>query len=299
MTIRNIKHKYENTSYGDYDIIKYVGNRKYLGKCRKCGFEKLYDTSSIQRFSGQCRCSISGISIGDKFGKLTVLKRDLDNFFNDNRIYWVCQCDCGNIITVSSSALKSKNTQSCGCSRADAKIIDITNQRFGKLIAIEKVGKKNNSNAMFWKCQCDCGNTTIVESNKLRSGHTTSCGCQKSNGEYKIGQLLINNNIQFQKEYTIKILTNNKEHYYRFDFAILNNNNISYLIEYDGIQHYKDISFFNTSSLEETQERDKIKNNYCLNHNIPLIRIPYTHLNDICLKDLLPETSQFLIKESK
>lgn len=52
MTIRNIKHKYENTSYGDYDIIKYVGNRKYLGKCRKCGFEKLYDTSSIQRFSG-------------------------------------------------------------------------------------------------------------------------------------------------------------------------------------------------------------------------------------------------------
>lgn len=298
MEIRNIKHKYDNTQYGDYDIIKYVGNRKYLARCRKCGFEKLYDTTSIQRFSGQCRCSISGISKGDKFGKLTVIKRDLDNFFNDNRIYWKCQCDCGNIISVSSSSLKSKNTQSCGCNRADAKIIDITGQRFNKLTVLKKVGKKNNSNAIFWECKCDCGNITIVESNKIRSGHTTSCGCQKSNGEYKIGQLLINNNIQFKKEYTLKILENDKEHFYRFDFAILNNhNNISYLIEYDGIQHYKEITFFNASSLKETQERDKIKNNYCLEHNIPLIRIPYTHLDNICLEDLLLETSQFLIKE--
>jgi len=38
-----------------------------------------------------------------------------------------------------------------------------------------------------------------------------------------------------------------------------------------------------------------IKNQWCKNNNIPLIRIPYTHLEDLRLEDLLLETSQFII----
>lgn len=60
------------------------------------------------------------------------------------------------------------------------KRIDLTNQRFGSLTAIEIAppfiqpsGKKVSA----WKCQCDCGNTINVRTDNLRNGHTTSCGC--------------------------------------------------------------------------------------------------------------------------
>lgn len=54
---------------------------------------------------------------------------------------------------------------------------DLTGQRFGKLIVIERNGRKDTY--ALWKCKCDCGNITIVRSSHLLSGHTTSCGCYK------------------------------------------------------------------------------------------------------------------------
>lgn len=52
---------------------------------------------------------------------------------------------------------------------------DLTQQRFGRLVAISKVGVKGTST--LWLCQCDCGNTTIVRVNELTCGKTVSCGC--------------------------------------------------------------------------------------------------------------------------
>lgn len=50
--------------------------------------------------------------------------------------------------------------------------------RFGKLTVIG-VDHKGDDRKWYYKCQCDCGNTTIVRSNALTSGNTQSCGCQK------------------------------------------------------------------------------------------------------------------------
>lgn len=52
---------------------------------------------------------------------------------------------------------------------------NITNQKFGKLIAIKQVGSVNNHTA--WLCKCDCGKEKIIKSNSLITGHTKSCGC--------------------------------------------------------------------------------------------------------------------------
>lgn len=72
------------------------------------------------------------------------------------------------------------------------------------------------------------------------------------------------------------------------------------LIEYDGQQHYiytqSEKSWNTKEQLENTLKHDKIKNNYAQKHNFILIRIPYTRYNDLCLNDLLPETSNFLFK---
>lgn len=56
------------------------------------------------------------------------------------------------------------------------KMIDLTGQRFGRLVVLRHGGTATNGNAE-WLCQCDCGNLTSVQSYNLRHGVTRSCGC--------------------------------------------------------------------------------------------------------------------------
>lgn len=61
-----------------------------------------------------------------------------------------------------------------------AECINLIGQRFGRLVVIEKGTPHITKGGKYitrWKCQCDCGNITEVDSQKLRNGHTTSCGC--------------------------------------------------------------------------------------------------------------------------
>lgn len=54
---------------------------------------------------------------------------------------------------------------------------DLTGQRFGKLVVIERSGTKGHNT--MWLCRCDCGNTSIVSRGNLLNGQTKSCGCNK------------------------------------------------------------------------------------------------------------------------
>jgi hypothetical protein len=59
-------------------------------------------------------------------------------------------------------------------------LVNITGQRFGKLVARYKDGYLDNSGrstSLMWMCMCDCGNTARVRSQSLRDGTTRSCGC--------------------------------------------------------------------------------------------------------------------------
>jgi hypothetical protein len=55
--------------------------------------------------------------------------------------------------------------------------IDLTGQRFGRLVALKEIGRANGF--VLWLCRCDCGSKTKVLSGNLRSGHSRSCGCMK------------------------------------------------------------------------------------------------------------------------
>ena len=55
---------------------------------------------------------------------------------------------------------------------------DLTGQRFGRLVVIERVGSDNQKRAT-WLCRCDCGCETIVASSYLINGDIRSCGCTK------------------------------------------------------------------------------------------------------------------------
>ena len=60
--------------------------------------------------------------------------------------------------------------------------IDLMGQRFGSLVVLEFAGLDKGNNGALWVCQCDCKVETrvVVHGHKLRSGHTTSCGCRKT-----------------------------------------------------------------------------------------------------------------------
>lgn len=100
-----------------------------------------------------------------------------------------------------------------------SKMIDLTNQRFGKLVAIKPQPKDKaiKDRSVKWLCKCDCGNFVIVSGSNLRSGHTQSCGClQKEKASQtrvineignKYGKLLV---IQEGKGYTSPSGSNRK-----------------------------------------------------------------------------------------
>lgn len=157
-------------------------NSKWKCKC-ECGQETLVSTGNLKagttKSCGKCEFSddlhraphrrpVNDIS-GQTFGLLTPIE-----YISRSR--WLCQCECGNTREVSLYKLTNGTVTSCGCGgkkeRATKPRKDLTGQRFGKLTALywEK-GKE-------WYCRCDCGNEKFVTSARLRSGHTTSCGCK-------------------------------------------------------------------------------------------------------------------------
>ena len=59
-----------------------------------------------------------------------------------------------------------------------SRYIDLTGQRFGKLV-VKEYAPSDGRKGAFWLCQCDCGNTTVVAGQELRRGGTKSCGWLK------------------------------------------------------------------------------------------------------------------------
>lgn len=124
---------------------------------------------------------------GQKFGRLTVIELDEERNTEYKKqrkykTYWICQCKCGNVKSVNSSALIRGLTKSCGCLNkelAKERIFkDLTNEKFGRLNVIG-IARKNSKGQVYWNCTCECGNNCIVSSYNLTSGKTKSCGCYR------------------------------------------------------------------------------------------------------------------------
>ena len=228
--------------------------------------------------------------------KLTVLYEDKEYVKNRKTLvgpHWLCKCECGNITTVLGQSLRNGKTKSCGClKKENTAAKDLTNKKFGKLIAIKPTKERSFGGSIVWECICSCGISTFASAHDLNSGHKQSCGCLSSKGELKIGKLLKENNIPFEKQKTFKDFYSENNRPFRFDFWINN----SFLLEFDGRQHFEgpESKWKEGLSLEEIQKRDKIKNDYCKKNKIPLKRIPYFKLKDLTIEDILSD--KFLVK---
>lgn len=101
--------------------------------------------------------------------------------------------------------------------------------------------------------------------------------CNKSKGEIKIENFLKNKNIYY--EYNKKFETCKNKNILSFDFYIPSHN---LCLEYDGIQHHESIEYFGgDNKLSYQKNLDNIKNKWCIENNINLLRINYNEYLEI------------------
>lgn len=98
--------------------------------------------------------------------------------------------------------------------------------------------------------------------------------CNASKGEKQCKLVLEKMNIAYEPQYIFPDLFGINGGHLRFDFGILDNQlGLIGLIEYDGIFHYE--KQYENDGFENIKKHDKLKDKYCISHDIPLLRIPY------------------------
>jgi len=106
--------------------------------------------------------------------------------------------------------------------------------------------------------------------------------CKSSKGEKRVAKYLKLNDIDFEQQYSFEYCKNINCLPFDFYIPICNT-----AIEYDG-EHHSQIVIYSNEQIEDAETRfiqrqinDNIKTKYCDEHNIKLIRIPYTDFNEI------------------
>lgn len=125
--------------------------------------------------------------------------------------------------------------------------------------------------------KCSCGNTfttSFVNYYRHNVNRCKKCSHQESVGELQIKKFLDKNNIEYIREKRFRDCKDKRA--LPFDFFLPNYN---LCIEFDGQQHFK--PNFGEQNFNDTQNHDHIKNEYCKNKNIELLRIPYWERQNI------------------
>lgn len=146
-------------------------------------------------------------------------------------------------------------------------------------IAIKRSGKclsnKYINSYTKLKWECNKGHEWLAVPSSIKNGIWCPF-CNESHGEKIIKEFLERNKIIFEKEKRFDNCKNNKKMPFDFYLPIEN-----ILIEYDGKQHYEPVNFRGCSDEQaqktylDSKQNDKLKNKYCVDNNIQLIRIPY------------------------
>lgn len=115
---------------------------------------------------------------GQVFGMLTV--KGFDETSPKGQYKWICECECGRVVSKHRSDLKKNKHHNCGCIskelRSLAKRPDYVGKRFGSLTVISWDSSVNYKNK--WLCKCDCGNITKKLTASLKDD--SSCGCMNN-----------------------------------------------------------------------------------------------------------------------
>ena len=131
----------------------------------------------------------------ERFGHLVAIEETPERF--NGKVIWLCRCDCGNTIKITSHRLLHTEISNCfdeNCPyrdttrkvlkeedfsgetrRCSSAMEDITGQVFGELTAVKMTGIKSGKNLQ-WFCKCSCGREIKAFERDLLRGIKTDCG---------------------------------------------------------------------------------------------------------------------------
>jgi very-short-patch-repair endonuclease len=215
---------------------------------------------------------------GNIYGELVVTEMLYGYKYNNKKPRTYCRCcsQDGDEVIVRADALQSGATRSMKGAGKTGKKANISGMKFGLLTVVEPTDKRASNGSVIWKCMCDCGKSTEVSVGNLMRCHTLSCGCRhQSKWEMFIGDYLTLLNVTFQPQKRFNDCRNKRQtDTLPFDFYLPD---YDICIEYDGEHHFHPIEMWGGhDKFLIYKENDGIKNEYCKNHNITLLRLPYT-----------------------
>lgn len=182
---------------------------------------------------------------------------------------------CGNLGKITKISVKTR--------MSTEEFIKRSISRFGNKYSYDKADYKNNDTKVIITCPIH-GDFEIRPGDFLRQTGCPKCR-PKSLKEIFIEDWLKNNNINYLKQFCITLSNGHKAF---IDFVI---NGV--YVEYNGIQHYKDVQFFKQGGHNKVpfdfikqQERDKLVNEYCKINNIPILWLNYKQNNSEIIKEI-------------
>lgn len=273
----------------EYEVVgKYTNARtKVAMKHKECG--RIYESMprSILRGSGcnypDCKYKNRAMSHDDfihRFQERANGEYELLSAYKDSRSNITLKhTPCGEVFDIrANSFIQGVGCRTCGLkvqlnNNFSDEVAELTNGRFAV------VGDYMNSRTKVQVKHLECGLITEVFptdfKNRLACKH-----CSMSYGEIQIRKFLEDNQVKFRQEYKFDDLIHKSA--LRFDFAIFDEDRISCLVEFDGVQHYQPIERFGgKQTFEQTKIRDELKNKYCKENGITLVRIPYYKKKEI------------------
>lgn len=292
------KNKYvAGDKIGPYEteLLQRLENRRGIFKCSFCGQKFESYINHVARGSKKsCGCQNKHYKSGEKLGPNNT--ELVEYTYVDKHRKWhgkfICS-ECGKIFESDICGVVKGNARSCGCLK-DKNFYnnsrsycykELTGQKSGTWTALRRTNKQSKNHTWYWECVCENGHhKEILSSNFGRVLTCSECNLG-SYGERIIKESLEQLCIQFETQYSFADCCYVNP--LLFDFYLPDYN---CCIEYDGEQHFEETHFFNSDSLDKRKERDNIKNQYCSNHNIRLIRIPYwdkAKINKEYIKELL------------
>ena len=274
---------------GQYTTAK----EKIKVKCKKCGYEWIVLPSNLLAGSGCPKCVKKKWGENNRLTQKCFLERvkginaniiPLENYtLSRNKIK--CKCiKCDKIFNITASYLLLEQKAKCPyCSKEQGRPnARLSHDNFIKRMGqIDKdiiiIGKYKDSRSKI-KCKCKkCNGEWYSIANNLLAKKVGCPNCFISKGERAIQQFLLKENIKFVQQYKFNDCRDKNR--LPFDFYL---NEYNLCIEYDGEFHYMASGFCGgQNKLKYTQLHDEIKNKYCKNNNINLLRISYKDFANI------------------
>lgn len=289
--VENILKKYNYILIGDYKNINslirvkckyghinniYFRNFKNGIRCKECN-----DRGRLKDKEGVFRSSDKKFSCGNKKLEYSFVKNIiqgmgfeyLDPCYNGIKSKVKVKCKQGHISEIRFDRLR--NIKKCPqCSKNEQMFTYQYVKGFIESKGYKILSKKYNGCEKKLLLSCANNHNFLCTFTNFKNANVRCPVCDNSKGEREIAYILNKNNINYISQYKFENCRDKKE--LPFDFYLVDFN---IAIEFDGKQHFELVEIF--KNFKETIWHDILKNIYCEDNNIKLLRIPYWDFNDM------------------